>query len=145
MQHTSANQHVSIFFIQVAAMTVYDHKLYIGTSWGCLIIAEAYSMRPITVFRPYSEEVQAIIPITEPAPVEKADVVKSPSRFSNSSSVDKPDDVGERSFIVTLGKGYRRLLDRYVVNKRSPVDEDENDDVRTTFALLWRPDSWLSD
>ena len=134
------------FFVQVAAMTVYDHKLYIGTSWGCLIIAEAYSMRPITVFRPYSEEVQAIIPITEPAPAEKVDVNKSPSRFSNSASVDKPDDVGERSFIVTLGKGYRRLLDRYVVNKRSPVDdEDENDDARTTFALLWRPDSWLSD
>jgi hypothetical protein len=36
---------------QVAAMCVYDHKLYVGTSWGCLIIAEAYSMRPITVFR----------------------------------------------------------------------------------------------
>ena len=131
---------------QVASMTVYDHKLYIGTSWGCLIIAEAYSMRPITVFRPYSEEVQAILPITEPLVNPVTDPNKSPSRFSNSSSVDRPDEVGERSLIVTLGKGYRRLLDRYVVNKRSPVDdEEENDDSRTTFALLWRPDSWLSD
>jgi hypothetical protein len=127
-------------------MTVYDHQLYIGTSWGCLIIAEAYSMRPIRVFRPYSEEVQAIIPITEPFVNPVTDPNKSPSRFSNSSSIDKIDDVGERSFIVTLGKGYRRLLDRYVGNKRSPVnDEEENDDSRTTFALLWRPDSWLSD
>ena len=124
-------------------MTVYDHKLYIGTSWGCLIIAEAYSMRPITVFRPYSEEVQAIIPVTEPFVTPVTDPNKSPSRFSNSSSVDRVD---ERSLIVTLGKGYRRLLERYVVNKRSPVDEDEeNEDSRTTFALLWRPDSWLSD
>ena len=127
-------------------MTVYDHKLYIGTSWGCLIIAEAYSMRPITVFRPYSEEVQAILPITEPFVNPVTDPSKSPSRFSNSSSVDKADEIGERSLIVTLGKGYRRLLDRYVVNKRSPVDDDEeSDDPTTTFALLWRPDSWLSD
>lgn len=70
---------VLLFSFKVAAMSVYDHKLYVGTSWGCLIIAEAYSMRPITVFRPYSEEVQAIIPITEPAQVESL-VNKSPSR-----------------------------------------------------------------
>lgn len=51
---------------QVASMAIYDQKLYVGTSWGCLIIAEALTMRPITVFRPFSEEVQAIIPIVGP-------------------------------------------------------------------------------
>ena len=37
----------------------------IGTSWGCLIVAEAIAMRPITVFRPFSEEVQAIVAIKD--------------------------------------------------------------------------------
>ena len=67
-------------------MTVYDHKLYVGTSWGCLIIAEAYTMRPITVFRPYSEEVQAIIPISEPAQLEVL-AHKSPSRLESSNLI----------------------------------------------------------
>ena len=70
------------------------------------------------------------------------------SRFSSQlSTTEKPASEAEnRSLVVTLGKGYRRLLDRYVVNKRTPVDSDDDDDTsRTMFALLWRPDSWLSD
>lgn len=32
-----------------------------GTSWGCVVLADAASMRPITVFRPYQDEVRAIL------------------------------------------------------------------------------------
>ncbi len=39
-------------------MTVQRGKLYAGTSWGCLIVADALTMRPVSVFRPYSEEIQ---------------------------------------------------------------------------------------
>jgi len=44
-------------------MTVCGKELYVGTTWGCIIVAEALSMRPITVFRPYQDEVRAILPI----------------------------------------------------------------------------------
>ena len=65
-------------FPQVASLTILDKKLYVGTSWGCLIVADAHTMRPISVFRPFSEEIQAIIPIptaTAAAPPEQGNSV----------------------------------------------------------------------
>ncbi|KAK7602731.1 hypothetical protein V9T40_006705 [Parthenolecanium corni] len=38
-----------------------ENEIYIGTTWGCIVVAECESMRPITVFRPYEEEVSAIL------------------------------------------------------------------------------------
>ena len=64
--------------LQVASLTILDKKLYVGTSWGCLIVADAHTMRPISVFRPFSEEIQAIIPIptaTAADPPEQGDSV----------------------------------------------------------------------
>ena len=78
----------------MASLTILDKKLYVGTSWGCLIVADAHTMRPISVFRPFSEEIQAVIPISTDPPEQG-----SASTASTASS---------SSLIVTLGKGYRR-------------------------------------
>ena len=43
---------------QIASMCIQEGKLYVGTSWGCLIVADAETMRPVSVFRPYTEEIQ---------------------------------------------------------------------------------------
>ena len=32
-----------------------------GTCWGCLVVAETASLSPVTVFRPYSEEIQSLV------------------------------------------------------------------------------------
>ena len=89
----------SVPFCQVASLTILDKKLYVGTSWGCLIVADAHTMRPISVFRPFSEEIQAIIPISTAAPPpDQGSTSAAASAASSSSS----------SLIVTLGKGYRR-------------------------------------
>ena len=80
-----------VYFRQVASLTILDKKLYVGTSWGCLIVADAHTMRPISVFRPFSEEIQAIIPISTATAEQEATAASSSS-----------------SLIVTLGKGYRR-------------------------------------
>ena len=39
-------------------MCLQGEKLYVGTGWGCLIVADAVTMRPISVFRPFSDEIQ---------------------------------------------------------------------------------------
>ena len=41
-------------------MSVLGSLLYVGTTWGCVIVAEGVSLRPIVVFRPFHEEVRVI-------------------------------------------------------------------------------------
>lgn len=78
-------------------------------------------MRPITVFRPFGDEVQSILSIVP--------------------SVD--DD--ESPLVVTIGKGYRPLISRYVTD-RARFDSEQEDNSRSLFALVWRPDDfWLTD
>ena len=129
---------------QVAALAVQADKLYIGTSWGCLIVAEAASMRPITVFRPFSEELQSIVAVTEPA---EFNLVGGGGGGSSAKSFNS-DVTGSSPLIITLGKGYRNLIGRYVTDKRPSPSSGEDiydDNSRTVYALLWRPDDWLSD
>ncbi|KAI5703280.1 hypothetical protein M8J75_009878 [Diaphorina citri] len=47
----------------VTSVCILDTCLYIGTTWGCIVVAEKDSLRPITVFRPYEELVTAILPL----------------------------------------------------------------------------------
>ena len=45
------DEHFSPGRCQIASMAIQNQKLYVGTSWGCLIVADAITMRPISVFR----------------------------------------------------------------------------------------------
>lgn len=38
-----------------------NDEIYVGTNFGCIIVAELRSLKPITVFRPYQREVKFII------------------------------------------------------------------------------------
>lgn len=110
-------------------MTVVNGELYIGTTWGCLIIVEAATMRPITVFRPYEEEVKAILPFqrhnrgTQSAPVSDCD--------------SQSETTTTKQFIVTVGKGYRNLLSRYLrfTKEKTVVHQELN-------AILWTTQHW---
>ena len=101
---------------QVSALALQGDKLYIGTSWGCLIVTEAATLRPITVFRPFSQELQSIVTVSQ----------------ADSEHASSP-------LVVTMGKGYRNLIGRYVAG------DTKKDDSGTVYALLWRPDDWVSD
>lgn len=50
-------EHLSPGKCQISSLAVLNNELYIGTSWGCLIIVENFTLRPITVFRPFEEDV----------------------------------------------------------------------------------------
>lgn len=49
-----------VWLFQVTSLALQGQELYIGTAWGCLVVVEASSLRPITVFRPYEDEVSRV-------------------------------------------------------------------------------------
>lgn len=53
------DEHLSPGKCQISSLAVLNNELYIGTTWGCLIIVEKSTLRPITVFRPFEEDVSA--------------------------------------------------------------------------------------
>ena len=90
-------------------------------------------MRKLSV-RPYSNEVQAIVAIK--------DLTKWPRIFKR--SIEELENTENNSFIVTLGKGYRGLIERYV-NVSNDQDQEIEHDSSMIYALLWKPDDWLTD
>lgn len=111
-------------------MVVLNEELYIGTTWGCIVIAERRTLRPITVFRPYEEEVRAIVPLTA-------------GKSSNASFETIP-------MIATIGKGYRNLLSRYTdvsLPTGTPLPSPMAGTMTLAskpnmFVLLWRAEHW---
>lgn len=85
-----------------------------GTSWGCLIVAENTTLTPITVFRPYEEEVQYIAAVP-------------------------PDCASNTPVILSVGKGYRSLINRYTDLNPSKNKEKKN---HQTHCILWRAEHW---
>ncbi|ALC46696.1 Lrrk [Drosophila busckii] len=130
LQSIAIDEHVNLIKCQISALAAHNTELYIGTTWGCLIVAELQTLRPISVFRPYENEIKAIITIP-------------------SASVP---------LIATLGRRYRSLISRYVDNAETgnhsqtsvastpthaaaksmpPADVDNH-----IHCLLWRAKHW---
>ncbi|GFS86526.1 hypothetical protein NPIL_84741 [Nephila pilipes] len=119
----SIEEHLSPGRCQVTAMASVGSDLYIGTTWGCIVVAEGTTMRPITVFRPFEEEVKAILPLIS----KKTSDSKDPSSSRNSECIP---------YIATVGKGYRNLIGRYASINAPALLQDN------MFLLLWRADNW---
>uniref|UniRef100_T1HIN4 non-specific serine/threonine protein kinase n=1 Tax=Rhodnius prolixus TaxID=13249 RepID=T1HIN4_RHOPR len=92
LKSISIDEHLSPGRCQVTSLCVVDKELYIGTTWGCMVVAETWSLRPITVFRPYEGELSAIIALPSSKP----------------------------PTIATFGRGYRALIARYRIYKEVP-------------------------
>lgn len=108
----------------MTAMASVGSDLYIGTTWGCIVVAEGTTMRPITVFRPFEEEVKAILPlISRKMPENK----ECPSQSHNTVP-----------YIATVGKGYRNLIGRYASINAPLLLQD------CMYLLLWRADNWAA-
>jgi hypothetical protein len=107
-----------------------QYELYIGTTWGCIIIVEANTMRPITVFRPYEEEVKAIIPFKS---------------YKSTHSESSPQNGSQESLnvlsldysIATIGKGYRNLLSRFL-----HLDKNKCLTQKGLHSILWSTKNW---
>jgi len=118
-------------FFQVSSLVVLNEELYIGTTWGCIIIAEKSTLRPITIFRPYEQEVKLIVPLAMPKSVN--------------------DSHENTSLIATIGRGYRNLLSRYTdvpISVGTPLASPMGSNYASylnkpnMFILLWRAEHW---
>ncbi|KAL1122208.1 hypothetical protein AAG570_003613 [Ranatra chinensis] len=89
LKSISIDEHLSPGRCQVTSLCTVGKELYIGTTWGCMVVAETWSLRPITVFRPYEGELCAIVALrpTEARPCPPT--------------------------VATFGRGYRGLISRY--------------------------------
>ncbi|CAH1175605.1 unnamed protein product [Phaedon cochleariae] len=125
LKSIAIEEHLSPTNCQVTSLASLNDELYIGTTWGCVIVAERFTLRPITVFRPYEEEVRAIVPL------------------SNDKS----------ALIATIGKGYRNLLARYadvpqqvagtpLVSPMAGGSCAVGGRANNMFVLLWRAEHW---
>lgn len=108
-------------------MAALNGELYVGTTWGCIIIVEKLSLRPITIFRPFEEDVRCIVPLYG----------------------------GPVPMVVTVGRGYRSLIDRYTdfttgqVATPSASSQDKRlkeallkDRSNNMHALIWTAEHW---
>lgn len=59
LQSIAIDERVNLIKCQISALATHNTELYIGTTWGCLIVAELQTLRPISVFRPYENEVRS--------------------------------------------------------------------------------------
>uniref|UniRef100_K1R5J3 non-specific serine/threonine protein kinase n=1 Tax=Magallana gigas TaxID=29159 RepID=K1R5J3_MAGGI len=121
---------------QVTAMRVSDKYLYVGTTSGCVIVADAVELKPYTVFCCHSSEdfyVRTIVPMQENE--------QSDSQFMKH---------GIPYGIVTVGKGYRDLilkpetemehnfLQAFANRPGSPRKSVKN----PTYILSWHAKNW---
>ena len=128
----SIEDHLTPAKCQVSVVTVLKDELFIGTNGGCLIVAESSTLRPITVFRPHEGEIK-ILHAYESCDTNCTDKNRSSKCHSKKHSSSK-----ER-FLVTIGKGYRSLADRYV---QSSISSKEVND-QMYYATLWKSGHWL--
>ncbi|KAM3958672.1 LOW QUALITY PROTEIN: leucine-rich repeat kinase [Aphomia sociella] len=103
---------------RVTALCVSRGVLYAGTAWGCVVVADATTLRPLTVFRPYEEEVRAIVPLRSRGGV-----------------------AGSGDMLATFGRGYRPLLQRYAPQSSTAGNSTHSG----YYCLLWRAHHWLPD
>lgn len=115
---------------QVTALAVLNSELYVGTTWGCVIIVEKDTMRPVTIFRPFQDDVRCIIALN---PVQNY----------------------QTPLVVTIGRGYRSLIDRFTdvntgqvmtpctsTNDKKAKEVLQKDRSNHMHAVIWRGDHW---
>ncbi|KOC64475.1 Leucine-rich repeat serine/threonine-protein kinase 1 [Habropoda laboriosa] len=114
LKSISIEENLSTEKCQVTALETCRNQLYIGTTWGCIVVAECNSLRPITVFRPFEGKVCQII------------------------SFKSTDE--KKLVLATVGQGYRSLISRYT---DFPIDSLDAEDLKhSMYALLWRSEHW---
>ena len=83
---------------QVSTLEAVGNLLYIGTCWGCLVVAETATLSPVTVFRPFNEEIQSLVSF---------------------------NPVAGKQHLVSLGRGYRNLISRYCTTSEDCQETDK--------------------
>ncbi|XP_069125581.1 leucine-rich repeat serine/threonine-protein kinase 1-like [Argopecten irradians] len=132
--HSTEGSGVSRYL--VTALSILDKYLYAGTTWGCIIVANATTLLPYSIFRCHNNQdffVKLILPLYH-------------------GRNDSSDSEGEGiSGMVTVGKGYMPLI-----NFKSVINSEEGTDTypdpvefkqlqpqeKDTYILSWFAKDW---
>lgn len=92
-------------------------------------------MRPITAFRPYEDEVHNIVSFKKKVSKEE----EGPDSNCDSNNVEY------KNFLITIGKGYRSLMNRFTTDtgERKGLERPKSFSRKGIYALLWTSKNWL--
>ncbi|XP_033739221.1 leucine-rich repeat serine/threonine-protein kinase 1-like isoform X2 [Pecten maximus] len=132
--HSTEGSGVSRYL--VTALSILDKYLYAGTTWGCIIVANAVTLLPHSIFRCHNNQdffVKLILPL-----------------FHGRN--DSSDSEGEGvSGMVTVGKGYMPLINfKSVINSEESTDsypdpvefKQLQPQEKDTYILSWFAKDW---
>ncbi|XP_070567306.1 leucine-rich repeat serine/threonine-protein kinase 1-like [Ptychodera flava] len=105
----------------VTSMAHSCNHLYIGTSWGQLLVVEPFTMTPYTVFHCHEQPIKAILPV-------RPGICLS--------------EVGlhpEGSAVLTIGRGHKNLIGKYP--NGPPVSRQGSGEE--TYVLTWNAEYWM--
>ena len=146
----SIEEHLSPNNCQVTSMAVLQDELFVGTTWGCLIVIESETLRPITVFRPHEEEIKSILVLEDSTPSRRrsslveeqviAEQVINEERHQSSEGLSRQGSTQlTQRFLVTVGRGSRSLVSRYIQSKQVLSTSNANKDL---YAIIWKTGNW---
>ncbi len=107
---------------QVSTMSVIYPYLYVGTSWGCLVVAEATTMRQLSVIRSHSDNspyIKTLLPLVP------------------QSSTQEVGDEKEAG-LLTVGRGYRDLISQHI----KMADNKKISQNASMYLLSWHSADW---
>lgn len=133
---------------QVTCMSLMQEELFVCTTLGCVVVIESQSLRPVTVFRPHEHEIKAVLSFQDSdllprhADYRRTSSVSCKSTTSLEQEVQRKEEAGgggASKFMVTIGKGSRNLMSRYVLNSLTDGDVSQSE---TFCAVFWNTESW---
>ena len=111
----------------MSTLAVVGNLLYIGTCWGCLVVAETSGLRPVTVFRPYRYLIIIIASII--FKVVFIIIMHCFILFINSEEIEALVSLAPRDgpqCLVSIGRGYRNLIGEQDDRYDGKDEDDEN-------------------
>ena len=143
---------VTVTRCQVSSMSLIGEYLYVGTTFGCLVVIDPLAVAVVTVCRPYqSSELSCILPLTVPLTLDPPDSDVDPVFFDDpvldAELGEMPGSVPHRSLLVTIGRGYSDLVGNVFARYRTPLltaSLPASDDAHRTAMIAWSGDEWRS-
>jgi len=113
---------------QVNSLLAVDKELYIGTSFGCILVCNNLSLMVYTIIRCHDESVRHLLPL-----------VTTPVISSHSVSEQT------KALVLSCGRGYRSLGASLYGHTSYPSRRRGNTTLKKeSVCLVWLADVWES-
>lgn len=100
---------------EVTSLVQLGEQLFVGTTHGCLMVIEASSLKPMTVFRPYESQLLVLHPF----------VFNWRHHHHQQQQRAGSQTSHQARHLVALGRGYRDLMRRYLPTATGGGDEQQ--------------------